>query len=387
MKIKIKGILADERGKALRARTIRGCIYNKGKLALIASSKSAANGSFTLSPLTDFADSPLPRLALQIFHKNKWLMLTDQLKSFTRGVADFSKVLFHETPLYKVGTVPYYGDNHTVTVSTPLVVRNLEQPIRVVAPIGTPTATTSSVNLASITKLNTEVSSLKKQKLDLTRERDSFKTELARDRNSLRAKDKEITRIRADLQKTHKLDLSAKENVIKKLQEENKELKKGTPDRVNIDEIALSTGSQIEDVQRRLSESNSSMRLSKVSLHMKGIADPSGKAMVLPPKKDIAGLSGSLSALNLDFSPRIAGKPKPPETLKESTPQKVGSYIGLTKVAASRQLETESLSYRFYNQPLKEGDTQNLGRVIHQSPTEGSLVDENTTLKLIIGKA
>ncbi len=386
MKVKFKGTLVNESGAALKSITLRGCTYDKrGRLTPTALGKTTANGSFSLTSTKEVPDTPLPRLAIQLRQNNKWLMLSDQPLTFTGTIANFSKIFFHTKLIYKVGSVAFHGDNHTIPATTPVVIRRLDQPITLAG-----TATTSTVvtaNLGSINTLNLKVANLEKEKVNLTSELNTSKSQLQTKTNQLRAKDQEILQIRTSLSREHQLAITAREATITNLQNLNKELQKATPERVRIDDMAYSMGSQIEDAQRRLNSDNSSLRLSKVSLQVKGIADPTGTAMTLPPTKDIASLAAGMSILNLDFLPRLTPQASSIPADDTSSPEIVAVYSGLTEASASRQLKEAGIAFRIYHQPLKDDDTSNLGRVIHQSPTEGALLLPDTFIKLIVGKS
>lgn len=380
MTIVFQGKVVDPDGKPRGSAALQGCVYDKaGRLMAVASGSATAQGTFSLAATKTFPDSPQPRVAVRIRRGSAWVLLTAEPVAFQNGVADFGTVRYVDAGSHKIGSMVVYGDNRT-----PVAAAMLHTPLLAV---GTVSPTIKTAAAADVTVLQKEVATMKGVQAELQRERNLLQMELQAKENLLLAREREVDEERSKLIEAHKKALQEKESEIARLRTETETLKKKAPGKATLDEIAFSSGAQIQSANARLAESRSGIRLGKVSLDIKGVAEDTGNAMSLPAVKEIGALGSSLSTLHLEFIPTLFPRPGAggAKDEKEESRPKAPPLLDLTERAARERLEAEAIACEVFYQDTS--DPARFGRVIHQSPAPGAaLPDDRVAVTLIVGR-
>lgn len=189
------------------------------------------------------------------------------------------------------------------------------------------------------------------------------------------------------LQEQNKLLASGHSDQIQELKDEHKnkleELAKTQGAETTLRELIETANEQVVDARKALLESGGAYQLGTVTMEMKVLPGQSGRGVVFPSKEELEKFDQSqLSKLSFELAPQEKAK-----TEKESNTQLVPNVLGLTELMAKRKLSEQGYKMEVHFQAVeREGDISQDGRVVRQSPKEGSYAAPGIKINVFIGK-
>ena len=359
MAISISATLVDKSGKALSSTKIRAIWKLKsGSAKVLSTSTTSDTGTVTLKSSLTPSDY-LPYLYLQAYISKKWQTIDAKPSSYTATKAAFGEVI---APATSTAT-------SELSLSGARVTEIEISDVSIDKTKLTELETTNKALNLQITSLKTSNTSLSQQLAsketelnNIQVERDTAVSEISSLQKSLTDKDKKIAELQADLDAQ-----SPKDTLINKVFE--------------------NTGNQLEQAQVSLSSQNSKFRLGRVSMEMKVVPGQSGNSIRLADPELIKDIgSDSLSTLTLEFeSDDVSNSSSKNDQPKISVPDTSNA----TRTHAERIIKQQGLIPVWRVENIVEADQSQRrhGRVIHQSPSGGSLVHPRSEVVLTIAQA
>jgi hypothetical protein len=183
---------------------------------------------------------------------------------------------------------------------------------------------------------------------------------------------------RAAEQQQHAQALADKDGELAQLQQQLAAAQAVAPPEATIADLAQTTASQLQRVQRRLRDDQAGLQLGKVSLSLRVLPGSDSERVALPQSRHIEKLGGgALGTLDLAFVPETPpSQPRPGLVAPR--------LLGYTEALARRKLAERGLGVEVVHQLVTDAGQH--GRVVLQRPKPEAAVTAGSVVLIAIGR-
>ncbi|MBL9102640.1 MAG: PASTA domain-containing protein [Myxococcales bacterium] len=183
---------------------------------------------------------------------------------------------------------------------------------------------------------------------------------------------------RAAEQQQHAQALADKDGELAQLQQQLAAAQAVAPPEATIADLAQTTASQLQRVQRRLRDDQAGLQLGKVSLSLRVLPGSDSERVALPQSRHIEKIGGgALGTLDLAFVPETPpSQPRPGLVAPR--------LLGYTEALARRKLAERGLGVEIVHQLVTDAGQH--GRVVLQRPKPEAAVTAGSVVLIAIGR-